>query len=48
MKICPICNKEYDAYPALSRSDNKTEICPGCGIREAMEVWKKAVAKNES
>ena len=23
-------------YPALSRRDNKTEICSDCGIREAL------------
>ena len=23
-------------YPALSRQDNRTEICPDCGIREAL------------
>lgn len=34
---CPICNKEFTERPALSRKDNKTEICPYCGIREALE-----------
>lgn len=28
---------EYDEYPALSRTDNETEICPECGQREALE-----------
>lgn len=37
MRVCPKCFKEYDAYPALSRRDNKTEICPACGTREALE-----------
>lgn len=36
MRICPKCGKEYDGYPALSRTDNKTEICPDCGTREAL------------
>ena len=35
--ICPICNKEYIGYPALSRVDNKTEICSNCGIRQALQ-----------
>lgn len=34
--ICPKCGKMYQGYPALSRVDNKTEICPDCGVREAM------------
>ena len=38
MKICPICNKPYEGYPALSRKDNRTEICPLCGIKEALII----------
>ena len=34
---CPKCGKYYVDYPALSREDNKTEICPECGVREATE-----------
>lgn len=34
---CPKCGHTYQGYPALSRVDNRTEICPDCGIREAME-----------
>lgn len=37
-KKCPLCGKEYAAPPALSRKDNKTEICPDCGTREALEA----------
>ncbi len=33
---CPKCGKYYVGYPALSREDNKTEICPKCGVREAI------------
>ena len=36
-RICPRCGKEYDGYPAISRKDNKTEICSECGQDEAME-----------
>lgn len=36
---CPICGKTYSDYPALSRKDNKTEICPDCGQREALEAF---------
>lgn len=41
MKICPKCKCEIVGYPAISRMDNKTEICSGCGQIEALEaVWK--------
>ncbi len=36
VKICPSCNSEYTDHPAISRRDNKTEICPPCGTREAI------------
>ncbi len=35
---CPKCGKYYVGYPALSREDNKTEICPGCGAKEALKA----------
>jgi hypothetical protein len=35
-KLCPRCLKDYDEYPALSRMDNKTDICSKCGNQEAM------------
>lgn len=34
--VCPICNKAYNKHPAISRVDNRTEICPECGIKEAL------------
>ena len=37
---CPKCGKYYVGYPALSREDNKTEICPECGIKEAISIFK--------
>lgn len=33
---CPICKMPYSFPPAISRKDNKTEICPRCGQREAL------------
>ena len=36
-RICPICGREYTDYPALSRRDGITEICPDCGVSEALE-----------
>ena len=45
MRTCPKCGKEYQEHPAISRTDNKTEICPDCGTLEALEaagISKKA------
>ncbi len=39
--VCPICNREYDDWPALSREDNLTLICPECGAREAVRAAGK-------
>lgn len=36
-RTCPICGREYSGYPALSRTDGVTLICPDCGTREALE-----------
>ena len=36
-RICPICGRKYTDYPAISRRDNTTEICPDCGVNEAFE-----------
>ena len=36
-QICPKCGKEYTGYPALSRVDDTTYICPDCGVREALQ-----------
>ena len=35
--ICPKCGLPYEGRPAFSRDDNKTLICPDCGVREALE-----------
>jgi len=37
IKTCPLCGKEYKGYPAISRVDNQTPICPTCGTRQALE-----------
>lgn len=36
VRICQCCGRMYKEYPALSRHDNKTEICPACGTLEAL------------
>lgn len=35
--VCPVCGQIYKGVPSLSRKDNKTQICPDCGTREALE-----------
>lgn len=37
---CPKCHRHYRGHPAISRSDNKTKICPECGYKEAMDDFK--------
>ena len=34
---CPFCGHTYFGRPAISRTDNKTPICPDCGTREALQ-----------
>ena len=34
---CPQCKEHYFEFPALSRRDNETEICPTCGTLEALD-----------
>lgn len=38
-KICPVCGRKYTEPSALSRRDNKTQICPQCGTEEALEDY---------
>ena len=46
-RICPLCKKEIVGYPALSRKDNKTEICSNCGTKEALEDFVKHKDREE-
>ncbi len=51
MKICPLCKRKYKKQSALSR-ENGNEICPICGISDALsflpeEVKKEAIIKIE-
>ena len=36
MRACPKCGRQYTAPPAISRTDNETEICPVCGAEESI------------
>ena len=37
LRTCPLCGAQYGGYPALSRKDPTTQLCPDCGTREALE-----------
>lgn len=43
MKKCPKCGGSLGKRPALSRRDNKTDICADCGYLEAIEDAKKII-----
>lgn len=45
--VCPSCNQEYSESPALSRLDNKTKICPECGMKEAIEIFNQHLLHKE-
>jgi len=36
---CPRCKRMYRGFPALSRRDNKTDICSDCGTVEGLEDY---------
>lgn len=35
---CPLCGREYTGAPALSRTDDQTQICQDCGTRQALSA----------
>ena len=41
VKTCSKCGKTFTGTGAISREDNKTEICSECGTKEALEVFTK-------
>ena len=43
---CPRCKKETSDFPAISRRDNKTGICPDCGVAEAMADFYNLLAES--
>lgn len=36
---CPRCGEVTTGFPALSRTDNATDVCSQCGVDEAMEQF---------
>ena len=45
LRKCPKCEHTYNGYPAISRDDNKTEICSVCGQKEALEAFEEYYEK---
>lgn len=41
-ETCPECGGPLGEHPALSRTDNKTDICSDCGTRQALESYFNA------
>jgi hypothetical protein len=39
LQRCSKCKKELTEHPTLSCEDGETEICPECGINEAIEEY---------
>ncbi len=48
MRKCPKCKKSYNGYPAISRADNHTKICPICGETEAFAQLKRIVVRPDT
>ena len=44
---CPICGCEIEGFPAISRRDNKSEICSECSIKEALSAFYNHDNKGE-
>ena len=36
---CPRCGEMYTGFPAMSRVDNKTDICSPCGTQEGLDDY---------
>lgn len=40
LKKCPKCKMSYKRPSAISRLDNKTEICELCSLAESIAIYK--------
>lgn len=48
MRECARCKKSFDGFPAISRKDNKTEICPECARLEAVEAYRDFIEAEDN
>lgn len=46
-RICPSCGQTYTEPLALSRKDNETDICPSCGMMEALTAMPRRMGPAE-
>ena len=46
-RVCPKCGQAYHGRPAVSRADGRTQLCPDCGTREALESIGVAPAEQD-
>lgn len=47
IRECPRCGAAYYDAPAISRKDNKTNICPLCGMDEAIQSYVAYCEQND-
>lgn len=40
---CSRCRRIIQGRPALSRKDNKSQVCSACGLIEAKEAYEKSM-----
>lgn len=43
MANCPRCGETYTDPPAISRTDDSTDICPMCGVGEALDAMESTM-----
>jgi hypothetical protein len=43
LDICPRCHKYIEGYPAMSRTDNRTDVCSKCGVNEGLQAMVGAL-----
>lgn len=45
IRTCPMCGKQYSEHPAISRTKGLEEICPNCGVSQALMAYQIATGK---
>ena len=48
IRVCPLCGKIYDEAPAVSRQKDVGDICPECGMKEALADWQRELERREN
>ena len=42
IRRCPLCRREYNEPPAISRTVSKEQICSDCGTKQALTAYQLA------